>query len=282
MQKKILVLSDLHVGSSYGLLPPSFMDGAGNLHEQNEGQKYLWGRFQHMLGRVSPQPIDAIVINGDILDGAQWKSKGAPLTLHRLEDQREAAVKVLEEVKNALPNAEWHFVEGTPYHEVGEEVRQVAFLLTEEKHDVHRTLTLRVGNAVIRFHHEVGFSGGFIKSGNLERELVTGSLAEAMQGWAKADAEIRSHCHYFCYVGRSNKLALVTPCWQLQTDYITKGSPTKNIPDIGAVVLSVDDALIEYGICPVNFTEYLYRHPQPEIQEMAEEDAAEVPELAVL
>lgn len=272
MQRKILVLNDLHVGSSYGILPPNFMDAAGNVHTQNKGQKYLWERFTVTLNRVLPQKIDAIVINGDLLDGMQPKSKGGPLTLHRIEDQREAAHKVLEEVRNAFPKAEWFFVEGTPYHEVGEQVQQVARnLLGMAAKDVRRTLTLRVGKAILRFHHETSFSGGFTKAGSLEKELVTSWLSEAMQDWEKVHCEVRAHCHYFCYVGRKDRLAIIAPCWQLQTDFITKNSPTKNIPDIGCIVLSVDDAMLEFGTCPVSFTEYLYKHPGPDIVDISEE-----------
>lgn len=271
MQQKILVLNDMHAGSSYGLLPPEFMDAAGNVHSQNAGQKYLWERFAATLSKLSPQKIDAIVINGDLLDGLQPKSKGIPLTLHRIEDQREAAYKILEEVRNTFPNAKWYFVEGTPYHEVGEQVAQVAHNLLREPVQVRRTLTLRVGKAVLRFHHETAFTSGWTKAGSLEKEIITSWLSEAMQDWEKVHCEVRAHCHYFCYVGRKDRLAIVAPAWQLQTDYATKGSPTKNIPDIGCIVLNVDDAFIDFGMCPVSFQEYLYKHPSPTIVDVSEE-----------
>jgi hypothetical protein len=273
MQRKILVLNDMHIGSSYGILPPNFTDVAGDLHTQNVGQKYLWDRFIATMYRLKPQKIDAIVINGDLLDGMQPKSKGAPLTLHRLEDQREAAYKVLEEVRNAFPKAEWYFVEGTPYHEAGEQVQQIARnLLGMEARDVRRTLTLKVGKAVIRFHHETSYTSSLIKSGSIEKELIHSWLSEAMNDWEKVHCEVRAHCHYFCYVGRKDRLGIIAPCWQLQTDFITKNSPTKNIPDIGCIVLNVDDSLLEFGTCPVSFTEYLYKHPGPDIVDISEEE----------
>jgi hypothetical protein len=274
MQKKILVLNDLHVGSSYGLLPPSFTDTMGNVHEQNSGQKYLWDRFTATLNKIQPQKIDAVVLNGDLLDGSQPKNKGVPLTLHRLPDQREAAVKTLEEVKNRFPKAEWFWIEGTPYHETTDEVSQAAFNLLGTKQTVRRTLKLRVGKAVIQFHHETSFTSAVTKAGSLEKELINGWLAEAMNDWDKAHCEIRAHCHYFAYVGRKDRLAIVCPSWQLQTDYTTKNSPNKNIPDLGCVVLSVDDALLDYGMCPVSFQEYLHKHPQPSIVDVSDDATA--------
>jgi hypothetical protein len=178
---------------------------------------------------------------------------------------------VLEEVRDTFPKATWYFVEGTPYHEVGEQVAQVALSLLGTPTEIRRTLTLRVGKAVLRFHHETSFAGGITKSGSLEKEMVAAWLSEAMQDWEKVHCEIRAHCHYFCYVGRKDRLAIVAPGWQLQTEYTTKNSPHKNIPDLGCVVLSVDDAMLEFGTCPVSFSEYLYKHPGPSIVDISEE-----------
>jgi len=269
MQRKILVHNDLHVGSSYGLMPPSFLDCSGNLHSQNVGQRYLWERFTALMQRLSPQKIDAIVLNGDLLDGGQPKSKGTPLTLHRLPDQREACIKVLEEVKNTFPSAKFFWISGTPYHELEDEVLQVAYKLIGTPQTVRRTLKLRVGKAVVQFHHETAFTSAVTKSGSLEREIINGWLAEAMNDWSAAHCEVRAHCHYFCYVGRKDRLAIVCPGWQLQTDYSTKSSPTKNIPDIGCIVLTVDDDLLDFGCCPVTFTPYLYKHPGPSIVDIS-------------
>lgn len=270
MQKKILVLNDLHVGSSYGLLPPDFMDTMGNIHTQNTGQRYLWERFTATMKRIQPQKIDAVVLNGDILDGLQPKSRGVPLTLHRLPDQREACIKVLEEVKNTFPNAEFFWISGTPYHELEDEVAQVAYKLIGSPQTIRRTLKLKVGNAVIQFHHETSFTSAITKGGSLEKELINGWLSEAMNDWAIAHCEVRAHCHYFCYVGRKDRLAIVCPAWQLQTDYTTKSSPNKNVPDLGCVVLNVDDSLLEFGCCPVSFTQYLYKCPGPAIVDISE------------
>jgi len=272
MQKKILVLNDMHVGSSYGLLPPDFTDSMGNAHKLNSGQQYLWDRFTQTLERIAPQKINAIVINGDLLDGMQMRNMKNPLTLHRIEDQRKAAVGVLDEVRRTFPKAAWYFIGGTPYHEEIEQVVQVTANLFGVPYPVRRTLKLRVGKAVIQFHHETSFAGGITKAGSLEKEIIHGWLSEAMNGWDAAHCEVRAHCHYFVYGGRKDRLAVVCPAWQLQTDYMTKNSPNKNIPDIGCIVLHVDDSLLEYGSCPVSFTEYLYKHPGPAIVDISEEE----------
>jgi hypothetical protein len=274
MQKKILVLNDLHVGSSFGLLPPTFTDLMGNFHSQNAGQKYLWERYIATLNRIQPQKIDVVVLNGDIIDGRQPKEKGGPLTLHRYPDQREACIKVLAEVKKRFPEAQYFWISGTPYHEIEDEVFQVANRVINKPQTVQRTLKLGIGNATVQFHHETAFTSAQTKGGSLEREIINGYLAEAQNGWDTVHCEVRAHCHYFAYVGRKDRLAIVCPAWQLQTDYTTKGSPNKNIPDLGCVVLNVDDSLLEFGCCPVTFTPYLYKHPCSAVINLTEPEEA--------
>jgi hypothetical protein len=133
---------------------------------------------------------------------------------------------------------------------------------------------LRFGKALIRFHHEVSFTAALTKSAPLERELIYQYLAEAMNGREPVHCEVRAHCHYFAYVGRRDRLAIVCPAWQLQTPFMTKNSDVKNIPDLGCVVLHVDDSLVDQGACPVSFSEYLFPYPQPEIVEIEEGEVA--------
>jgi hypothetical protein len=276
MKAGIFVASDMHVGSSEGLMPPNYTDLDGALRIQNPGQAYLWDNYLGILDNLAPRAkeVDLIVINGDILDGKQRKSDGIPLTLHRMEDQKRAAVLALEEIKSRFPSAKWHFVEGTPYHELPEEVRAVAKHFNAE---VKQTLPLVVGEARIRFHHEVGFSSGVLKSGNLEREIINNLLSVAMHGWSDYHVEVRSHCHYFRYVGMKDHLALVTPCFQLQNAYGRKNSPTKNIPNLGALYLQIDDSRIKGGMCPASFEELLFPHPEPVAEIFVEETTNEEP-----
>lgn len=261
MKASFLVFSDFHHGSEDGMLPPDFTDISGSPRIQNPRQKYLWDNFISILDGLEGRSIDYVVCNGDVLDGKQKKSETPSLTLHKLEDQKNAAIKTLKEIKTRFPIAKWIFVEGTPYHEMPEQVRMVAKHFTDEP--VKMTYRLQVGNAGIEFHHEVGYSGGFLKSASLEKEIINGLLATAKNGWDEYHVHVRSHCHYFGAVQRGKYLTIVTPCLQLQNAYGTKNSPTKNIPDLGGIYLEVDDSLLERGMCPCGFEELLFPHPKP-------------------
>jgi hypothetical protein len=151
---------------------------------------------------------------------------------------------------------------GTKYHEEAADVRAIARHFTDVVPEM--SLRMRYGKAGILFHHEVGYSSGFVKSGSLERETVRGLLSTAKHGWFDYHAQIRAHVHYFYNVGQKNHLSLTLPCFQMMSPFALKGSPFSSIPDLGFVILHVDDALLDAGMCPVGFEERLFPHPEPE------------------
>jgi hypothetical protein len=94
MKRKILALSDIHVGSPSGLLHPNYVDVDGNGTLLNVRQNYLWDNYLNLLDSL-PSDIDEIVFVGDAIDGKQRANQGEELTLHRIEDQRLAAIMTL-------------------------------------------------------------------------------------------------------------------------------------------------------------------------------------------
>ena len=48
--KFVLVVSDMHVGSAYGLLPEGFVGSTGAMLNLNMGQEYLWECWKHFPG----------------------------------------------------------------------------------------------------------------------------------------------------------------------------------------------------------------------------------------
>ena len=95
----ILVLSDLHVGSTVGLWPADFVSNEGNPIGQNHFQKWLWKCWVDMnewVAKVTDgQPYD-IVINGDIVDGIHHKT--LQVMTPDLGDQVTAVKQILGEL----------------------------------------------------------------------------------------------------------------------------------------------------------------------------------------
>lgn len=268
MRRKILVVNDIHVGSPSGLLHPNYIDIDGNGTLLNPRQNYLWDNYIRILDLL-PTDIDEIVFLGDAIDGKQRANQGEELTLHRTEDQRLAAIMTLQEVKLRLPNASWHFVMGTPYHELASEVRAIARNFTTEIPEM--TFRMWAGKARLLFHHEVAYSNATQKAASLEREITRGQLSVIQHGWSDYHAQIRAHVHYFTHVGRRGHLAVSCPCFQMMSPFALKSSPFATIPDLGMLILHVDDSLLDNGMCPVSVEEFLFYHPEPEASQIIDD-----------
>jgi hypothetical protein len=77
----------------------------------------------------------------------------------------------------------------------------------------------------------------------------------------RADCVVRSHLHYFTHVEHAAKHIVITPCWQLQTRFMRKLSLYRCIPDIGAVLITVDPQAKKNGDDPISIRKFLYPLP---------------------
>lgn len=249
-QKRILVLSDLHCGSIYGLIHPKFTTADGNRVSLNTGQQALWARWTELADLLASTKIDAVVLNGDVIDGHQRAQRGTELSLPMLQDQAACAVEVIQEFlrRARIRRAKIYGVQGTEYHDgkAAEQAEFVYYMLGCEVYPgrgtgrwSHEVLDLDVDGININFAHGISVSSGIYRSTAIDREVLFASLA-AKEGRGSVDVVVRSHAHYFVHVEFANRHAIITPCWQLQTRYMRKRSVYRMIPDIGAIVLCVD------------------------------------------
>jgi len=240
MAVRILVVSDLHVGSVYGLLPPGYHDSRGNEIRQNIGQKYLWDCWMDLAARLKRLRPDVVVVNGDLVDGRRGE-----LCLQSPVDQAEACLQVLQAL--GCRGAKWFFIQGTEFHdsEVGREVEVVASRIGTAYTGLgagvytREVLDLECGGVVVNFAHGISTGAGLYRAVAIDREALWSALAGKVGCLPKADVIVRSHAHYFVHVEHASKHAVVTPCWQLQTRFMRRRSVYRMVPDIGAVVLDV-------------------------------------------
>lgn len=270
--KRILVVSDLHVGSIYGLLPPKFTSSDGSDIQPNIAQKYLWQCWVDMAHSVGK--VDALVVNGDTIDGEQWRQRGTELCVNRLEDQTEAAVMCLRYLIREAKIPKLYVVSGTPYHdsEAGRESENVAQRLGAERYQAlgpgrycRDMLDLEIEGCIINFSHGLPSSGALYRAVSADREALWSAVAGKEGKAAKADCIVRSHVHYFCHIEHPSKHAVVTPAWQLQTSFMRKNSLYRLIPDIGFVVLTIDGEAKRRKEDPCQVAKKLYPLPEPKI-----------------
>ena len=264
--RRVVVVSDLHCGSIFGLLPEGFVDSSEKEVSQNPGQKYLWECFNHFCGRISALDPDVVVINGDTVEGQQYKQHGSELCLPLLSDQVEAAEECLRLLVSSAKNAVFYGVQGTEYHVGGaardEEALYKALGFTRYKglgtgKYCKEVLDLDIEGVRLNIAHHVGVSGGLYRGGAIDREGAFASLATH----DKIHCIIRSHVHNFSKTEYRRRHNITTPCWQLQTRFMRHKSVHRMIPDIGGVVVTVEPDRLKEGEDPIRIDKIMYDLP---------------------
>lgn len=279
--KKGLVVSDIHCGSIYGLLPPGFVTFEGVEKKLNVGQQYLWECWEDFCNRAKEFKPDFVIANGDLVDGPQKKNQGSELSLITPGDQGRAATDTLRVLRKATgPAAKWYFTQGTPYHvgNFGDAEEEIAHQCTAEKyHSVgtgkycREVLWLKVEGVIIEAAHHVSGTTGLYRLTGIDREMQWSAMAgkDDLKGVPKSDLLVRSHLHHFVSGEHASKQGIITPCWQLQTRYARKHSVSRLLPDIGGILLTVDGEAKKRGEAPVSITKELYRLPTIRLTELA-------------
>lgn len=227
----IAVCSDLHVGHNLGLWPYR--------EECNQPQKLLlkyWGQF---CDQVKDEKPAILIVNGDVVDGEQRKAGGVEATTALIARQQTAACDLLR--GPASDSGQLFFVRGTPYHEgpLGTYSEPIAQALGAHRNGrafTHETLDLNIKGVRCSFHHEMPGGGGNLNRGaQLIKELIYYHLA-FKEHYALI---VRSHLHYFAHVESTRSHAVITPAWQLATPFMTRKSPARMRPDIGALFIDL-------------------------------------------
>lgn len=238
--KRVRIVSDLHVGSQWGLWPPGMRDD-GRPYPQNVGQRWLWHHWVRSWAEW-PRP-HTLIINGDLIDGPQPKRWGRGTMTSDLDLQQRALLAVLEPALHPRPER-LYIVEGTEYHEP-DRLGVVAQLVGAKRH--HQALVpvdLRLeyyGRRLLVGHHpDAGQT--LYKGSSLERQVLWALARAAAKYDERWDVLVVSHLHMWAaeYVLRS--IVVLTPGWSLQDHRSRKRRRHTWIPDIGWV-----DIMFEKG-----------------------------------
>lgn len=273
--KRIGVVSDLHCGHIFGILPPDFVTSEGRTINLNAGQRYLWQCWQDAADRM--YPLDALVINGDAIDGAQQKSQGVEFCLPMLEDQSEAAFRAIDFLRRETKAKKVYLLAGTEYHSgraareeevIAQRLGATLYMGVGSGRYCREVLDLEVDGVILNFAHGISIASGLYRATPPDREAVWSALAGKAGKCAKAECVIRSHAHNFVHVEHQSKHSLITPCWQLQTRYMRKNSVYRMMPDIGYVIVEVDATARKTGDDPCHIIKRIYPLPEPKISHL--------------
>lgn len=217
--KRVVDLSDLHIGSTVGLWPPDFISQEGNPIGQNKFQKWLWQCWIDLHETQLPKYLRgepyALVLNGDIIEGNKHWNKQVMTSM--TEDQMRAAAQVLKPI--AEKASKIFLVKGTHCHtgdkepalghmlhaEIDPSTGQPAF---DKLHlDVHGT------RCVFR-HHMPTAMRQYLEASALGIELGAERIEAARAGHPIPKVLCLAHRHRHGIFKDFDGLVCVTSAWQ--------------------------------------------------------------------
>jgi hypothetical protein len=219
----IVVLSDLHVGSTKGLLPDGYVNVEGAEVNQNAIQQWLWSCWldaREQIGQIIGGRKFALVINGDAIEGVHHGTKEIWST--EIGDHALAAVQLLAPLANDADRV--FMVRGTESHVNNHEASIGAKLGGDINPELgiaaFDRLTLDVHGVRCVFRHHIGTTMRRGLAGSqLSLSLAEEQLEAAANGEKVPQVIVCSHRHKPGVYSDNNGMCIVTPAWQVLTRF---------------------------------------------------------------
>lgn len=211
--KRVCVISDLHCGHQVGLTHPDFdarpQNTRSDAYRLWKIRRSCWNFVTDTAAAL--QPIDLLIVNGDMIDGKGKKSGGTELITTDRDEQCDMASAAIEQFSAGAIVMSY----GTPYHtgmreDWENQVAKSADALKIGSHD-----WVDVNGLVFDYRHFVGSSAvPYGRHTAVARDRLWSLLWSERGEYPRSDIVIRSHVHYFDYCGGSDWLAMTTPSLQ--------------------------------------------------------------------
>ena len=191
-KRQVLIVSDLHCGSHFGLTPPRWQHKADSAKYQKL-QAITWEWWCKEIKRAGN--IDLVICNGDAIDGTGYRSGGTEQITTDRQEQVEIAIECLSKIKAK----KFHFTYGTPYHNGDAEDYELSIAKSfDAKIGGHEWV--QVGGVVFDCKHTIG--GSVVPHARytaLGREDLWAGLWNELGASPKANIIVRSHVHYHVF-----------------------------------------------------------------------------------
>ena len=252
MSRRILaILSDLHSGSTIGLMPPKVITDDGMEIRQSQGQKWMWKlwlKYWRMIYELAGDDELHVIVNGDLIEGDHHNT--TQIWSKRIKDQKDAAVECLLVPSNRC--TQMYITRGTVTHvgESGTVEDDIAKELGAYQLKSHPHLELDVGG--VRFdiaHHGASRGRRWWTQTNAWRHILHSEMIRSLEEGKKPPHYIvRSHVHKAPppvteRMDWRNVLyettGIITPAWQLKTEFGHKIS-NGELSDIGMYVIEIE------------------------------------------
>lgn len=237
--RKVVVVSDLHCGSVYGLLPPDFVTLEGNEVRQNLVQRWLWSCWEDATLRWLPAFVGkdpwCLIVNGDAIEGVHHGGREiiSPDTADHV-NAAEACLSSLGATKAYLTEGtECHV--GTREHSIGKAIgAQPRTLDSGRKSYLWPELLLTINGVLCSFsHHITPSSRVYLEASGLSIALGNEQLEATRAGHLVPRIIARAHRHRAGDYSDGHSMIFVTGAWQALTRHgrkvVTRAVPKPSI-----------------------------------------------------
>jgi hypothetical protein len=250
--KAILLLSDLHIGSTVGLWPEGFIANEGFSIGQNKFQKWLWECWKDMLAWSTKELNGCdyeVVLNGDLVEGIHHRT--IQVMSADVGDQSTAVIEVLGQM--AAKASRLHVIKGTECHTRNDEIRVGAALNATKDpatgQNAWDMLDLEVNGTLCNFaHHITATARPYLEASAHSIALGSITHSRARSGKPVPKVICRAHRHRHGIWSDGNQMSIITGPWQGLTRHGNKVVPDA-IPQPSAVIL--DFRGLEAGELPI-------------------------------
>lgn len=238
MTARILILSDLHVGSTVAVMPDEvYADKTptadAQVYHPNAQQKVINSWYEQMLDEVGK--VDALFVLGDCIEGPNTKEWGLGTWTTDINVQREAAKDLLSMVKVKPKNI--FGVDGSPYHAGanptwdGDVIRGLGGTFDTD-------LTLSIEGMRMHLLHWTGFSKS-LAGQSTSRSGARVWAAVNADWYGKFDYLISGHVHQHAYDEDIFCKSITAPCWKLRDKWMRKQGMRGQPPQSGYYLMTL-------------------------------------------
>ena len=241
----LVIVSDIHAGSTLAILPPDFETLEGNPVEQNATQKWLWEAWKDATQKWLPDLLGksphALILNGDLREGIHHGTK--QVISPEPADHDAAAIAILKPLADKA--AKTFITLGTESH-VGNSENSIAKALGAQRPPGKQRwawdcLSLKVAGVRCVFRHHVSTSSRlYLRASALSINLGNEQLEAANNGEEIPQVVGYGHRHTFDFYQRHNAICFTTPAWQVLSRFGQKVVGSAR-PQPGMVVLDWRD-----------------------------------------
>jgi len=243
--KSLIIVSDIHVGSKYAVCTEKPERDSDSDYRPSQNQLELLDGWYDCIDNITQKP-NALVINGEPIDGANRFNIGDGVWSVEINDQLKDVKKLL----NKIRYDKLYFVRGSGYHVTRDGTnyeKTLAEMMGARKYKaVTGTMTyadyehtFKAYGKHIHFTHHVGYAQwDMYRPTTIARELVKKHFTKTEDGF-HTDVIVRSHVHYYVEVRFPHTTGFTCPAWKQPDGFMyRRGEP--QLPNVGMMEIIIE------------------------------------------